>query len=265
MYGEDVNEVLNDLEVAGMSVYGLGRYGLRIAASVLSASFLATTISSAVQAAAIDPYPTGQSGYDVSYPQCGGAPPSGSFGIVGVNGRRPFSNNGCLAAEYAAAPGPIAASLYINTGYSGAYARSITPRCSTSSSSVSGTGRQQQAWAIGCSEAETSMTYAGQQGATLVTAWWLDVETANSWSSSNLSLNRYAIQGAVTRLAQSGLSAGIYSSASMWSTITGSGFTPAGLAADWETAGGSCSTPFTSTPVWLVQSTTSGFDSDLAC
>lgn len=248
-----------------MSVYGLGRYGLRIAASVVFATFLATAASSGVEAAASGPYPTGQSGYDVSYPQCGGAPPSGSFGIVGVNGGRPFSMNACLAAEYAAAPGPIAASLYINTGYSGAYGKSITPGCSASSSSVSGTGRQQQAWAIGCSEAETSITNATQKGATVVAAWWLDVETANSWSSGNLSLNRYAIQGAATRLAQSGLPVGIYSSASMWSTITGAGFTPAGVVADWETAGGSCSAPFTTSPVWLVQSTTSGFDSDLAC
>ena len=200
----------------------------------------------------------------MSYPQCGAAKPTGSFGIVGVSGGRPFTNNSCLAGEYAAAPGPTA-SLYINTGYSVAYAKSITPGCSASSSSVTGTGRQQQAWAIGCSEAETSMTYATQQGATALAAWWLDVETANSWSSGNLSLNQYAIQGAVARLGQTGLPVGIYSSASMWSVITGSGFTPAGLAADWETSGGSCSAPFTSSPVWLVQSTTSGFDSDLAC
>lgn len=248
-----------------MSFYGLKRCGLRIAASVLSATFLAIAASSGVLAAAVDPYPTGQNGYDVSYPQCGGATPSGSFGIVGVNGGRPFRNNACLAGEYAAAPGPTSASLYINTGYSGAYAKNITPGCSASSSTVAGTSRQQQAWAIGCSEAETSMAYATQQGATVLAAWWLDVETANSWSSGDLSLNRYAIQGAITRLAQSGLPVGIYSSSSMWSTITGGGFTPASTAADWETSGGSCSTPFTSTPVWLVQSTTSGFDSDLAC
>jgi hypothetical protein len=252
-----------------MNVYGLTRYGMRIATSLLAATFLATAASSGVLAATgTDPYPTqppGQSGYDVSYPQCGGAMPTGAFGIVGVNGGRPFSSNACLAGEYAAALGPIAASLYINTGYSVAYGKSITPTCSASSSSVSGTGRQQQAWAIGCSEAETSMTYATQQGATVRAAWWLDVETANSWSSGNSSLNRYAIQGAVTRLAKTGLPVGIYSSASIWSTITGGGFTPISAAADWETAGGSCSVPFNGSPVWLVQSTVSGFDSDLAC
>jgi hypothetical protein len=253
-----------------MNVYGLTRYGLRIATSLLAATFLATAASSGVLAATgTDPYPTqppGQSGYDVSYPQCGGAMPTGSFGIVGVNGGRPFSNNACLAAEYGAAARLPAASLYINSGYSVAYGKSATAGCSTSSSSVPGTtSKQRQAWAIGCSEAETSMTYATHQGATSPAAWWVDVETANSWSSSNSSLNRFAIQGAVTRLAQSFLPVGIYSSASMWSAITGGGFTPISAAADWETAGGSCSVPFNGSPVWLVQSTVSGFDSDLAC
>ncbi len=240
------------------------RSWLKTAASILSTTFVAVSAATGVLAAT-DPYPTGQSGYDISYPQCGGATPAGSFGIAGVNGGRPFSNNSCLGAEYAAARNSIAPSLYINTGYSGAYGKSITPGCSTLSSSVSGTSREKQAWAIGCSESETSMNYATQQGATSAAAWWLDIETANSWSSSNLSLNRYAIQGAVTRLAQSGLPVGIYSSATMWSAITGGRFTPTSVAADWETAGGSCSTPFTSSPVWLLQSTTSGFDTDLAC
>lgn len=231
-----------------------------------AALVVSVTLVAAVGAlAATDPYPTGLSGYDVSYPQCGGTPAAGSFGIVGVNGGRPFTNNGCLGSEYAAAPKSTSPSLYINTGYAVAYRNNITAGCTALSRSVSGTSRQVQAWAIGCSESETSISYASAQGATSPAAWWLDVETANSWSSSNLSLNRYAIQGAVSRLAQSGLPVGIYSNASMWSAITGGKFTPSNVAADWETAGGSCSRPFTSSPVWLVQSTTSGFDSDLAC
>ena len=94
--------------------------------------------------------------------------------------------------------------------------------------------------------------------------WWLDVETGNSWSTSNLALNRDAIQGAVDRLNQTGLPVGVYSTASMWKTITGGSFTPNGLAADWVAAG-SCSTPFTTSPVWLTQSTFGGVDHDTAC
>jgi len=214
--------------------------------------------------AATDPYVSGTTGYDVSYPQCGGASPSGAFGIVGVNGGRPFSYNSCLAAEYAATPQSPAASLYINTGYSGAYRQNITSNCSALSASVTGTSAQRQAWAIGCSEAETSLNYAGQQGAVNVSAWWLDVETGNSWSSSNRSLNQYAIQGATGRLLQIGPPVGVYSTGSMWKTITGGSFTPSGIAADWVAAG-SCSTPFTNSPVWLTQTSTGGVDYDTAC
>jgi hypothetical protein len=253
----------------------LDAYRCRRFANVLrlpTLAFLALTaiLTSPMNAAATtDPYPSGQTGYDVSYPQCGGVTPAGSFGIIGVNGGRPFSNNGCLGAEYNSAPTTSGtASLYINTGYSGAYGRNVTSTCSTLSKSVRGSSAQKKAWGIGCSEADTSISYAAQQRATSVAVWWLDVETGNSWSSSDLSLNRYAIQGATTRLGQAGL-VGVYSTASMWTRITGGTFSPTGIAADWDVSasGGSCTAPFTSSvdPVWLVQSTTSGFDSDLAC
>lgn len=216
--------------------------------------------------AASDPYPAGHSGYDVSYPQCPGttAPP-GDFAIVGVNGGRPFSNNGCLAGELAAAPSTVAPSLYLNAAYSGAYRRQIDSACSTLSRSVAGTSGQRQAWAIGCSEADWSSGYASSSGAANIAMWWVDVEVGNSWSSNDLTLNRYAINGAASRLEQTGLPVGVYSTASMWATITGGAFTPSGVSADWVASGGSCSAPFTASPVWLVQSVVSGVDSDAAC
>ncbi len=231
-------------------------------AGLVIAAVLAGASGASAQA---DPYQAGTTGYDVSYPQCGAATPAGSFAVIGVNGGRPFNFNPCLAAEYSSAPNAPAPSLYINTGYSGAYRKNITPTCSSGSRSITGTNAQRQAWAIGCSEAEGSLSYAGRQNVVTVSVWWIDVETANSWSTSNLSLNRFAIQGAATRLAQTG-PVGVYSSVSMWQTITGVGFTPAGIDADWEAAGGQCSNPgFTASPVWLVQSVAGGVDSDLAC
>ncbi|HSP09103.1 MAG TPA: hypothetical protein VLU92_05860 [Candidatus Dormibacteraeota bacterium] len=208
-----------------------------------------------------DPYAAGTTGYDISYPQCGAGAPTGAFAIVGVNGGRPFSNNSCLAGEYSAA-----ASLYINTGYSGAYRKAITSGCASQSKSIVGSSSQKQAWAIGCSEADKSVTYATGSGASSITMWWLDVETANSWSSSDLSLNKYTINGAAARLAQTGPPVGVYSNASMWATITGtSSFAHPNIAADWDTAGGACGTGFSGDPVWLVQSTVGGVDSDTAC
>jgi hypothetical protein len=218
----------------------------------LAASIVLSLLASPALAAT-NPYTPGSSGYDVSYPNCGSATPAGTFAIVGVNHGRPFTSNTCLGAEYAAAPTTsLAPSLYLNTAYSGAYRRNITAACS---------GGGTLAWQIGCSEAD----YALQQAAGLAASvWWLDVETGNSWSSSNVTLNQQAIQGAVDRLNQTGLPVGVYSTASMWKTITGGSFTPIGLAADWVAAG-SCITPFTNSPVWLTQATSGGVDYDTAC
>lgn len=239
--------------------------GLRRAIVGLTLGFAMATGQSVADAQS-DPYLPGTSGYDVSYPQCGAGMPAGSFAIVGVNGGRPFSYNGCLAAEYSAAPASPAPSLYMNSAYSGAYRKNITTGCLSLSAGVAGSNAQRQAWAIGCSEAETSISYANQQGTAHVAMWWIDVETSNSWSSSNLTLNQHAIQGAVARLGQSGLLVGIYSSPGAWAAITGGVFTPQGMSADWEAPGGICaSTGFTNSPVWLLQSTRGGFDSDFAC
>jgi hypothetical protein len=213
-------------------------------------------------AAPTNPY-TG-TGYDISYPQCSSATlPAGSFGIVGVNGGRPFTPNSCFGQELAHASGGAmpAPSIYINTAYSGAYRRNVTPGCAAQA--------QTMAWQIGCSEADTAFQYAGRPATTAVTMWWLDVETGNSWSSSNVNLNRQTIQGAVDLLNQSGFQVGVYSTQRSWTTITGacataaSCWSPVNSLADWV-AGGSCSTPFDPRPVWLTQFT-NGFDYDTAC
>src|SRR5207247_1390297 len=58
-------------------------------------------------------------GYDISWPQCGGAYPSNpAFGIVGVNKGIVFSPNPCLASEIRWGGG-AAAQLYANTGNPG--------------------------------------------------------------------------------------------------------------------------------------------------
>ena len=234
--------------------------------AVLAAVSIPLLVTAGKAAAQADPYTSGTIGYDVSYPQCPGTgSPGGAFGIVGVNGGRPFTQNSCLATEYRVAPTSTANSLYINTGYSGAYRRNISSDCSSLSSGVGGSSAEQQAWAIGCSEAETSLAYATGKVGTNVAMWWLDVETGNSWSTSNLTLNQKTIQGAISWLAQTNLPVGVYSTTSMWATITGGSFAPNGLAADWVAAG-DCSTPFTpNSPVWLVQSVVGGVDRDYAC
>lgn len=253
------------------------RVMFRTAVLGTSAAAIMLVVSQIQAVAGFDPYTSGTGGYDYSYPQCGVAAPKASFGIVGTNGGYPFTYyNNCLAAEYAAAAKTGNASLYINTGYDPTYTaidgRHTTQDCKNQSVNISGTSAQQAAWAVGCSEAQRDTAYASSQSVTAPTGWWLDVETANSWSTNDLSLNRYTIQGIVATLrAATTAPIGIYSTSYQWSEITG-GYQPA-VDANWVATGQSslkraksrCSSAgFTGAKVWLVQYVAT-YDHDYAC
>jgi hypothetical protein len=240
---------------------------LRAAAAIAVAFLLVLSSSTSVRAVGT-PYIPGESGYDISWPQCGDPPPAtGTFAIIGINGGAPFTPNPCLNDQYAAAPRSAPPSLYLNTGYDESYRDFITRNCRQQASWVMGTGLEREAWAIGCSEGETSINYAYKMGTSSIAMWWLDVEVLNKWSHTTLSLNRYALQGAATRLSQTDLPVGIYSSEPMWIEITGVMQAPGNLSAEWN-ASGSCSTSFTrlaEVPVWLAQHTYNNLDHDSAC
>src|SRR5438105_7529476 len=205
------------------------------------ASILATATSLLANQAAPVTYTHGSTGYDISFPQCGAAYPAGAFGIVGVNGGYPFVHyNPCLADEYSHSP---RAALYINTGYDPLYTQvewqHTTPECLTKSAIVKGSPDQKAAWAAGCSEALRSMAYAASQGVAKPRGWWLDVETENSWSSTDLSLNQYTIQGIVDTLHRHSTAAvGIYSTGYQWRTIAGR-LPVSGVRANWVATGSS--------------------------
>ena len=227
------------------------------------------------------------SGYDASYPQGSFTPPSGmSFAIIGVTHGRPFTTNQYAAKQWKNA-GTLSKSLYFNTGYALGYAKSDTAYCKTSSALYTPTGASghtlsalQAAWAIGCSEADWAVSVAPGSPA----MWWADVETGNSWSNNTL-LNQATITGMVTELGQnsanSGIQVGIYSTPSMWASITGSNFVVSGVSGDWQAGLSTCSsttTGFTLTsgspaldaPVFVAQTGTATYqgttyDTDLGC
>ena len=235
------------------------------------------------------PYASGTSGYDVSYPQCTSSTSysSGGFAIIGLGGGRPFTANDCATSEWGAAlaAGATSISIYINTGYSGAYSREITSACSTNVPATYKSGSKlAQAWEIGCSEADFAFKTALSDGVSpnapasaLNVAggmWWADIETGNSWST-NTSLNQAAIQGIVSELAspvntaygsEAGLPVGIYSNTTFWNKITGkSSWTPSGSSADWI-AGNKCSSTFDGNPAYVAQyGTTAVGDADTTC
>lgn len=249
-------------------------FKLVVVSALAGAGLLATQIGAA---ASSDPYAAGSNGYDYSYVQCSSSAPALSFGVVGVNAGYPFTYyNSCLGAQYGAGPLNNTA-MYVNTGYDPTYTaidgRHTTSDCATASGAIVAAAAQQAAWAVGCSEAERDVSYATGQGASAnPEMWWLDVETANSWSSTDLSLNRYTIQGLIAELRSlSTAPVGVYSTSAQWKTITG-GYQPA-VDATWVATGQRtlkrarpyCTgTSFTGAPIWLVQYVAT-YDHDLAC
>jgi len=181
------------------------------------------------------------SGYDASYPQGTSTPPTGNFAIIGVDHGRPFTTNQYAGTQWGFAITATngSPSLYFNTGYALAYAQSDTGSCTTASASYNPVAsghtlsELQAAWAIGCSEASWAVSL---EPAGAPTMWWADIETGNSWSK-NPALNQATILGMANEIETStSVPFGIYSTPSMWTSITGTGFVVPGVAGDWQAA-----------------------------
>lgn len=174
---------------------------------------------------------TATRGYDISYPQCGGAYPANPlFGIVGVNDGIVLSVNPCLASEIAWAGG-AAGQLYANTGNPGPLVSSHWPLGQTSPRYCDRANPDTAdcAFDYGFNAAQQSYQTAAAAYAQLgltssptTTRWWLDVETSNSWRSDT-TLNVAALQGEVAYLRDMvGITQiGFYSTQQQWDTITG--------------------------------------------
>ena len=223
---------------------------------VVAAGLIMHTGASATQT--VNPYPAGQRGWDISFPQCNYGLPDEyrGFTIVGVNHGRPFTENQCLLTEYSwATLAPMAPSLYINI--SGA----LGANADRGNTGPLGTCEPEDtpciAYNYGFNAAWDAYDHATSIGVSSQ-YWWLDVETANSWWADT-SYNALSIQGAAEFLLLAGKSVGVYSTSYQWSIIAGS-YRPglpvwyatatgyAGAAAycddDYDFAGGG---------VWLVQ------------
>ena len=213
----------------------------------------------------LGPYASGSTGYDISWPQCGGPYPGGhQIGIIGVTNGHAFSTNSCLGDEVAWA-GP-AHGLYMNVN---------SPNGGSNSQGASGpagscsSGSTCWSYNYGFNAANYSIAAATSQGV-VAQQWWLDVETGNYWSG-NTAANAAVIQGAVAALRAAGLSVGVYSTPYQWGEITGGA--QLGLPV-WVATGVALSNPsswcttghaFNGGPVWMVQYGLNGFDGDYAC
>lgn len=168
----------------------------------------------------VSAFAAGSGGFDVSFPNCGQTLPTSQAGvvIVGVEGGRSFTTNPCLAEQFHwAGSAGRHFEVYINTSYP---AGSTIHRGDNGPKGVCGSDDWAcKAYNYGFNNAEFAFHYAQSQYAVADT-WWLDVETANSWSDTP-ALNAQVIQGGVDSLRAHGVLVGIYSIPPMWKEIAG--------------------------------------------
>jgi DNA-binding beta-propeller fold protein YncE len=228
--------------------------------------------------------------YDVSYPQCNGSfPATPAFGIVGVNDGLPYSPNPCVGtgdgpselqwagknAEFyanTANPGPTLSTHWPNGQTSPEY---CDPNSNNTAQCAYDYGWNAAADSYGDAVAAYVSLGWAQTGATrtpVANAWWLDVETANSWTSDT-GFNVDVLQAEVDYLKSVGaVSVGFYSTSSQWQTITG-GTSSFAAHKSWipgaktlTQAKSNCTgSGFTGGGVTLTQYPSGGFDADYQC
>ncbi|MDA8393375.1 MAG: hypothetical protein M0Z87_11400 [Actinomycetota bacterium] len=220
-------------------------------------------------------YPAGANGFDVSWPQCGGPLPGGphTIAIVGVNNGLTYTLNNCLGSEAAWAGTGL--NLYINLNQP-AWANVVVGEhgpagnCSLSDA-------QCLSYNFGYNAATWSVQQAANQHIH-APMWWLDVELVSSepsYWSSNQAANAQVIQGAIDALHAQGLLAGIYSTYSQWTAISGN-FHP--NVPVWYPTGYNLTGPGSTNPswwcanansfagqVWLIQGASGAYDGNYSC
>jgi hypothetical protein len=262
-----------------------GSRGLRavvVAVIALLALPVAGVDAAGTAGSAVSPGAATAPGFDISWPQCSDPyPVNPAFGIVGVNKGIVFSENPCLVSEVTWAGGTNAG-FYANTGNPGPALSTHWPTGQTSPRVCSATAPDTAACAYDYGYNAASDSYAaaasaftalGLSGTPAGSAWWLDVETSNSWRS-DVTLNVAALSGAASYLGSVAhvASLGFYSTSYQWGVITGgtSAFSayPSWVAGAASMAGAaaSCAGPgFTGGGVTLVQYPSGGFDANLRC
>ena len=157
-------------------------------------------------------FPSGAYGYDVSKYQenstCTATLPSGhTIGVVEVTGAAKAAPNPCLAQEATWAGAGLGLYIFMNQG----------------TSTTDQPGCESDQWCNWGYEAATyALSYATAQGVHTGVTWWLDVEGASLYWSSDTAHNDQVIAGAITALRSAGINnVGIYTSPLSWSKIAG--------------------------------------------
>ncbi|HET6963779.1 MAG TPA: hypothetical protein VFH58_03340 [Acidimicrobiales bacterium] len=263
---------------------GLSRIGVRMVLAGTAALGLLTVLPPVTANAA-----AGDTGYDISYPQCSGSsvgstPAStGAFDILGVNDGIVYSANPCLAAQYKWATGATV-SFYANTADPGP-SSSHWPKGQTRNGvlcpnqkryTIGSTAYNNCSYVYGWNAAQDSFNDASKaagSSAAVSAQWWLDVESANSWTRSTTA-NIADIQGGLDYFSKnSAAGGGIYTNSSSWSSITGSTTSFSQYPWWYPTGQGSATTAISDCSarsilgghIRYTQYSSNGFDTDYDC
>jgi hypothetical protein len=266
---------------------------------LLSAAALVTFASTASAA----PPVAAVTGNDVSWPQCGKTLPSGqAFAIVGVNDGLANNTNPCLSTQLSWAntskggTGQPKVALYVNTanpsGVAGIWwwptsntftdpigGETVTVPTPARYGDCSTTNDTGCAYVYGYAKAYDDVQRRGVPAvdpAGKAWTWWLDVETTNSWETTNLTANLADLEGMAYYFHDiNGANVGIYSTGYQWNVITGTPTsTTLNASPNWipgakslKAAQSNCTTKaFTpNSPVVLTQYTSGQFDYDYSC
>jgi hypothetical protein len=258
-----------------------------LAAAVLAAC--AVLVAPTTADAAAVPLSARERGNDVSYPQCGAPLPSGhDFGIVGVDGGKPFDANPCLADQIVWARTAGRPVYYLNTANPGPKLSSFWPigqrspqLCTRSRPNSAGC-----AFDYGWNAAKDSLARASAAAASVGapdvtrTTWWLDVEMHNTWESLEygdkpmfLRNDTAVLRGMTALLERRGVgTVGVYSTVHQWQQITGGAsldrapvwYAGVGSAQSARTPCSRCWS-VTGGPVRLSQFLRTGYAADLRC
>ncbi len=240
-----------------------------------------------------NPYPQNDTGYDISWPQCGSSYPPTPYtvNIVGVDAS-PGNWNSCLSSE-----------ATWDTSSSSPLETYIVPASGTSSTPTGiGICAGNEYCRYGYETAQSAYQYATSiLGSSTPSTWLVDVENYDigstpAWQSCSssdttaCSDNIQTIQGNLDFFVYNSMYVGLYSSPSEWSSITNNWSTLNGqfyVVGNWlayylqssgNTAPSSCSTsvnsnyvPFSGGPLWLLQygptggSSGDSWDGDISC
>lgn len=179
----------------------------------------------------------GATGYDISWPECGGPmPPASAIAVVGADGGHPFSQNPCFQQEvaWAATANTRAQYMVLDSpiGFTSPHVLEYAYHGPAGDCTAAEYACQSFNWGYNAAYFAVQSASAGR--ATSDT-WWLDVElptatsidppgaqcyTPNFWVCDQ-TMNSIVVAAAELALRAQGKDVGVYSTQKQWGAITG--------------------------------------------